>query len=151
MAADWEFNSSVFAVLRFFFAPTAAKTICTLVFLSAWLALLRRWFLGSPKTAVSLPPGEWIYALFLLLSSTANPWYALWLWPFVAVRPSPVGICALAAVQLSYVTGLNLGRLDLGNFAHPWWLRPIEFGSILVVAVWQWRSSRALEPRASKN
>jgi hypothetical protein len=98
-----------------------------------------RWVRAKESTARMLPPGEWIFGAFLLLSATANPWYALWLWPFVAARPSVVGVAALAAVSLAYGTGLNLGDSTLGAFDHPVWLRPLEFGVIAGAAVWQWR------------
>jgi hypothetical protein len=65
-----------------------------------------------------------------LLSTTVNPWYLLWLLPFLALRPSLPGLVALAAVTLSYVTGLNLGDPALGNFEHPVWLRPLEYGLV---------------------
>ena len=72
----------------------------------------------------------------------ANPWYALWLWPFVAARISATGLCALAAVSLAYVTGLNLGDASLGNFGHPWWLRLVEFGAIGIAALFDWRKRK---------
>jgi len=134
MAVEWEFNSSMHAVVAAVTSPAMARVLCGLIFISVWLAIFRRWSLTSGE---SLPPGEWIFGAFLLLSAVANPWYCLWLWPFVAVRPSPTGIAALAAVSLAYVTGLNLGDASLGNFGHPVWLRPVEFGAIALVAAWQ--------------
>jgi hypothetical protein len=138
MAGEWEFNSSVFAVVAALSSPAAARTVCGLMFIAIWLVLLRKWARSS-ATSEMLPPGEWIYGAFLLLSATANPWYCLWLWPFVAMRISGAGVCALAAVSLSYVTGLNLGDATLGNFAHPAWLRPLEFGLVALAAAWDWR------------
>ncbi len=138
MAGEWEFNSSVFAVVAALSSPAAARAVCGLMFIAVWLVLLMKWA-RSAATWEMLPPGEWIYGAFLLLSATANPWYCLWLWPFVAMRISGAGVCALAAVSLSYVTGLNLGDATLGNFAHPAWLRPLEFGLVALAAAWDWR------------
>ena len=129
MAAEWEFNSSVYAVVAALSSPAAARVLCGLAFAAIGIAFFLRW-VGAAKSRPSaspdpLPPGEWVYGAFLLLSAVANPWYALWLWPFVAMRPTALGVAALAAVSIAYVTGLNLGDVTLGNFGHPWWLRPV--------------------------
>lgn len=145
MAGDWEFNSSLFAVLKALASHKTAQAICAVAFIAAWLALLARWVKSTNTSRANsspLPPGEWVYGAFLLLSATANPWYCLWLWPFVAVRPSATGVCALAAVSLAYVTGLNLAQPTLGNFEHPAWLRPIEFGLIGCGAWWDWHKRK---------
>jgi hypothetical protein len=134
MAGEWEFNSGVYAVVAALSSPAGARAFCGLAFAVIWSLLLRRW-VRSAATAATLPPGEWIYGAFLLLSATANPWYCLWLWPFVAMRISATGISALAAVSLAYVTGMNLGDATLGNFAHPPWLRPVEFALIALGAL----------------
>ncbi|MEY2877891.1 MAG: hypothetical protein RLZZ15_271 [Verrucomicrobiota bacterium] len=139
MAGEWEFNSSVHALVAAVASPAIARAGCAVAFGAVWLALFLRWT-KSPVAAP--PPGAWVYGAFLLLSAVANPWYALWLWPFVAQRPSVTGIAALAAVSLTYVTGLNLGDATLGNFGHPAWLRPVEFGVIAVAALWDWRRKK---------
>jgi hypothetical protein len=141
MAGEWEFNSSVFAVVAALTTRATAQTASALAFGLVWLVLFVRW--ARPAAASpQLPPGEWIYGAFLLLSATANPWYCLWLWPFVAMRPSATGVCALAVVSLAYVTGLNLGDAALGNFDHPAWLRPVEFSALALAALWDWRTRK---------
>ncbi|MEO6246418.1 MAG: hypothetical protein ABIQ12_13370 [Opitutaceae bacterium] len=140
MAAEWEFNSSVYAVVSAVSLPSFARAACGLAFAAIWAGLLAQWNrkMSQRRHAPgrALPPGEWVFGWFLLLSAVANPWYALWLWPFVAARISWPGLAALAAVSLAYVTGLNLGDQTLGNFGHPWWLRPVEFGAVALVALW---------------
>ncbi len=138
MATEWEFNASVYAVATALVSPGAARVLCALAFGALWLFLLARWA-RAPGPAGALPPGVGIYGGFLLLSATVNPWYALWLWPFVAARPSVAGVTALAAVSLSYVTGLNLGEPALDSFAHPDWVRPVEYGLIGLAAWRDWR------------
>ncbi|WP_148217966.1 hypothetical protein [Opitutus terrae] len=145
MAGEWEFNSSLFAIAKAVLPLDMARALCGLAFGVVWLALLRRWATSSDRSRAmvrGLPPGEWIYGAFLLLSATANPWYFLWLWPFVAARPSSIGLAALAAVSLAYVTGLNLGDGSLGSFEHPAWLRPLEFGLIGCAACWDARKQK---------
>jgi len=142
MAAEWEFNSSGFAVVAAMLSPATARVACGLAFAAIWLALFRLWVRSLPAKSVP-PPGEWIYGAFLLLSATANPWYALWLWPFAAARISATMLGALAAVSLAYVTGANLGDAQLGAFDHPAWLRPVEFGIVALGVVWDVRKSRS--------
>ena len=73
-------------------------------------------------------------ALFLL-SPVVNPWYVLWLLPFVVLRPSCWGIVAPAAVSLSYIHGHNLGDEKLLGYAHPVWVRPLEYGMIALALI----------------
>jgi hypothetical protein len=65
-----------------------------------------------------------------------NPWYLLWLLPFVALRPSAAGITALIAVSLAYAHGLNLGEESLGAYEHPAWVRPMEIIAVLLALGW---------------
>ncbi len=57
-----------------------------------------------------------------------NPWYLVWLAPFVALAPTRRAVALLAVVPLSYATGLNLGDPTLATYGQPNWVRPIEFG-----------------------
>lgn len=128
-ARDWEFNSSGYALLAWWLGPAPARVTAALLFVALWLAA----FVHASRLtdhATLLPPGLFIFAAFFLLSPVFNPWYALWLLPFVALRPTPAGITLLAAVSLSYLTEHNLGRVVLDGFAHPGWVRPLEFGLV---------------------
>ena len=126
---DWEFNSSGYALLAWGLPPPWARLLATLLFGAAWTALFCIWVQRAEHLRALLP-GFLLFGLFFLLSPTFNPWYALWLLPFVAMRPTPTGVAALAAVSLSYLTRQNLGSGALDGFAHPAWVRPVEFGII---------------------
>lgn len=142
-AGEWEFNSAVFGLAQWLAGTVTAKIVCGAMFIAGWLALGWRWWRGQGPSATDWPPGELVYGLFLLLSATINPWYLLWLLPFVALRPTATGVTALAAVSLSHLTGLNLGRADLDSFAHPGWVRGMEFGLIALAFVWDcWGQQR---------
>ncbi len=139
MATSWEFNSAVFALLDLLMGSTAARLACLFLFGLLWVVVAWRWLGNLPKEKGSetvVPPGGMVFGGFLLFSATINPWYALWLWPFVAMRPTRAGVAALAMVTLSYCTGRNLGLEAMEPFAHPAWVRPVEFGVVLVAAVW---------------
>lgn len=140
---QWEFNSSVFALVADWTGPSAARVLCVSMFAFGYLAL---WFTPRARikilpregtTAVVWPPGDILFGLFWLLSPVVNAWYLLWVAPFVALRPTPVGVVALIAVTLSYVTGLRLGDPSLGNFEHPSWLRPVEYGAVVAAGIIQ--------------
>ncbi len=138
----WEFNSSVYAVLSYAVSPGGAKLICGMLFFAGAILYLLSW---RSRPLGDLPRGDLILGLFFLLSATVNAWYLLWLLPFVALFPSATGVTALTTISLSYVSGLNLG--DVGQVGHhPAWVRPIEYGAILVALVIdcrRWRANRA--------
>jgi len=134
-AAGWEFNSSVYAIAGRLLEPSRARLMCGMLFALLWGTMLIRWLAaGRDARAEGIPPGALLFGIFLLLSATVNPWYLLWLLPFVALRPTLAGLTAFAAVSLSYLTGLNLGNPTLDNFAHPSWVRPIEYGAVALAA-----------------
>lgn len=134
-ASDWEFNSSGFALLQAALGTTYAKATAALVFLVVFGVITRRWLSSHTPSAANLPPGDSILGTLLLLSPVANPWYAQWLLPFVAARRHAWSLAFVALISLSYVTEGNLGRENVASFDHPAWLRPIEFGLVLAVAL----------------
>ncbi len=147
-AREWEFNSSLYAVLAWVLSPQSSRILCTALFLAACLAL----FLLQQRFPARFPlPAAlaFLYGSLFLLSPVFNPWYALWLLPFLALWPSYTGITLLAAVSLSYLTKQNLGDPVLHGFEHPPWLRPLEFGLVaaaLVADLFRIRSTPSLRP-----
>lgn len=131
--SEWEFNSSVFAIIKAVGGWEFAKLSCAILFLSFYAA----WWLRHRNAPVVR--GDIVFGAFFLLSAVVNPWYVLWLLPFVAMRPSAAGLAALAAVSLSYLHGANLQLRALGSYDHPQWLRPLEYGIVLAAALFDWR------------
>ena len=122
-ADEWEFNSFGYAVVAAALGPAAAKALSPLLLIASIAALWRyRRELFRPDV---------VLLLVFLFSPVVNPWYLVLLAPFVALQPSWWGITVLLSVLLSYATGMNLGREEIGQFDHPWWVRPAE--AILVV------------------
>lgn len=140
-ASAWEFNSALFGLLTEWLPAAEAKWL-----LGGVLVLVggAYWLHYRSQNPGSIPRGDWIYGVALLAAPVINPWYALWLLPFAVIYPSFWAWTASVALLLSYVTGLNLGLYDIEPFAHPGWLRPLEFGLILAaVGIDVWRRSKA--------
>jgi hypothetical protein len=143
-AREWEFNSSLHGLARWALGGSAAKAVCGTIFVAIWTWLFLRWQSNHNAVNRDIPPGAAVFGTLLLCSATVNPWYLLWLAPFMAWRPTAAGLAALSLVSLSYLTGLNLGWPSLDNFAHPWWIRPLEYGGIAAAALVDWWRTRAV-------
>ena len=62
----------------------------------------------------------------LLTTAFLQPWYALWLLPFLVVTPGPAWLWLTGALPLLYVFGID-GRL-------PWWVRVAIYAPFAVLA-----------------
>lgn len=127
----WEFNSTGFAVLASILGATGAR-ITSAVLLGVAVVVLWRRERGASRP---IPRGDLLYAALFLLAPVANPWYLLWMLPFVVAHPTRWGLAALAAVSLSYVHGLAVPSLGLPAYHHPDWVRPVELGVVLAAAL----------------
>lgn len=139
---QWEFNSSLFALMKGATDWASAKLFCNSVFVILAMAVFgcfvrrARAIVAAEQMAVHALA---VLAAFFALSAVVNPWYLLWLAPFTAIRPSLTGAMAMFAVSLSYLQGGHLGWEGLDPFDHPKWLRPLEYGLILAAALFEWR------------
>ncbi len=88
--------------------------------------------------AAALAIGAWL----VLGPFSVQPWYVLWMVPFLCVQPSPAWLYFSGAVVLSYAEYL----LQSGEL--PWWAWLGEYGPLYVLlAVGAWR--RAMRPTAA--
>ncbi|MXX96362.1 MAG: hypothetical protein F4065_09215 [Rhodothermaceae bacterium] len=140
---EWEFNAALFSLLKPWVPNATARIVCGLVLAIAigiYYSVYRRSTLGT------IVRGDWIYGGLFALWPVVNSWYLLWLLPFAAIRPSAWAWTASVAVLLSYITGLNLDNMEMHPFAHPDWVRPFEYGVILLALsydIFRWRSRRS--------
>ena len=133
-AQDWEFNSSVVGILGTFLPPFWARLIPLFLVLPAIAAL---WLRHDPDR--DQPPLHLVFGLLFVASAVVNPWYLLWMLPFAAASPTTLTPwVAMAAVPISYATVLNLGITGPGPYSHPAWVRPVEYGIIVAVALFEW-------------
>jgi len=150
---DWEFNSSLYALLQWALGSAPARFGVGLAFALVWMGWLAAFLRRRPEAAgTEPPPGLWIFGTMFLLSPTVNPWYLIWLAPFLAWRMCWTVVAGWMLVSLSYVTGLNLGQPELANFEHPHWVRPVEYGLLAVVALVEWhrRATSRMQRAAEK-
>ena len=142
-AREWEFNAALFGLLTPWMPAPAARAACGAVLAGglAWYYARYRW-----SASTEVPRGDWVYGALLALWPVVNPWYLLWLLPFAVIRPSAWAWTASAAVLLAYVTGLNLDDLRMDPFAHPVWVRPVEYGLILLAMAYDVRRSARRGP-----
>jgi hypothetical protein len=133
-ASEWEFNSFFYAVLKSAFSAGSAALLAPTLFVVSCAAIWR-WRRDSFRPAVLL-------LLLFAFSPVVNPWYLLALAPFVAIEGSWWGVIALTTVLFSYATGQNLGLEGVGQFDHPWWVRPAEMIPVLLAAAYELRRQR---------
>ena len=132
-ARQWRYNAGLFDVLATTISDAAARLLAggaLLIFL-IWL-VRREWRLTRNAERAPPPRGDWLFGAWLALSPVVNPWYLLWVLPFAAIYPSAWAWTASLAMCLAYVNGLNLETLRLHPYDHPGWLRPLEYGAILL-------------------
>jgi alpha-1,6-mannosyltransferase len=134
-ARSWEFNSLVYALLAPVVGTLAAKAVGLVAIAAVWIAVYRRMTAKPGESSAGLPRADWLYALAFLSAPVINPWYLLWLLPFVCIWPSVWGVAAMAAVSVCYAHGLFLPDSGLPPYHHPVWVRPLEISIVLGAVV----------------
>jgi alpha-1,6-mannosyltransferase len=133
MASYFEFNSLGFALLSRLCGSAPARLLWLILFGLIAALLFGRW--ARQKRSLHDAPLTDVLLAFFLLSPVLNPWYLVWLVPFVAMAPTRRAVVLLAIVPLSYATGLNLGDPTLATYAQPAWVRPVEFGIVILATL----------------
>lgn len=135
MAQEWEFNSAFYGLLRSWLDPNVARLTCLGLFGVSYVALLGWFWRRRMNGWEGDPPLDLVFGCFFLFSPVINPWYLLWMFPFVVKNPRCWSVTALAVVSMSYITGLNLQDDRWGNFENPLSVKLIEFGAIILSVV----------------
>ncbi len=71
--------------------------------------------------------GLLVLGSILLAAAYIQPWYVLWLLPFLVVTPAPAWLWLSGTVPLLYVFGIDASL--------PWWVRAGIYGPFVVLAV----------------
>lgn len=145
---SWEFNSTLYAVVAAAGGVPAARLFAgiTLVTVLALVVAHDRRSTGRGESP-TVPRADWLIGALFLVAPIVNPWYLLWLLPFVALHPSRWGLMALCAVSLSYVHGLFVGGLPA--YHHPVWVRPAEVGLVALAAAFDLRAASRTQGAAA--
>ncbi len=134
----WEYNGSVFSLLALVAegvngSMTGVRLLVGAAWVATALALGRAVQAGwSPVAAVAC----WL-AVFLALHPSPQPWYGVWLIPFLCIWPWRAGWIWMLTIVLSY--GYYIDASDR------WWIRLCEYLPVYGVLVWQ--GARALGRR----
>ncbi|MDE0405575.1 MAG: hypothetical protein OXI53_09720 [Nitrospira sp.] len=148
-AREWEFNSAAFGFLATVLHPFHAKLVLGLLCAAFWGHYYIRYCRNRTR---EIPRCDWLYGVLLAASPVINSWYLLWVLPFAAITPSVSAWTASVAVLLAYVTGLNLIDGELQPYQPPAWVRPVEYGLILLALAFDLfrRQSTGLGGRVSR-
>lgn len=133
----WAFNGSVHALLQWFFVEKGrADQLAGLMLagVACWLA----WRRTDPVRAAG-----WVVLSGLLVSSTAHPWYALWMLPFVAITRNRAGWLLSLTIPLAYVAHMHEG------YRLPQWVVWIEYLPVIVVLIYELSVGADQEARLS--
>ncbi len=114
----WQFNGSVFIVLKQLFEMETARNICGVLF------VLWNVFLLVKKEDVHQKCFK-SFAGYLILTPVFFPWYYVWIFPFVVRNLSPSFIFLSSATILSY--DVFIAFYDVGYWEEVWWMRALIY------------------------
>ncbi len=143
----WQFNASVFLLLRHFLPDLMARGVCLGLFAGWWCYYFYRYHapfvnsVSAANRAYIIPRFDWIFGLFFVLSPVANPWYMLWLLPFAVIRPSCWAWLLPLALSLTYVTGINLLESNLNAYEIAVWAYALEIMIIVAALFYDYREN----------
>ena len=129
ISREWEFNSSIYAVVSNLITHQHAQLI---VFFLFTMIFLYYWYRYFTEKNTNIPRGDILFLSLFLLSPVFNPWYVIWILPFLIIYPSVWGWSVPIAVSFSYIIGLNLNTIEIAAYEHPQWVRIFEFGIIII-------------------
>lgn len=100
MSSEFEYNSTGYALLKGILPESSAQGAAMFLVLVIAGGLWWKWWrAGDTGTP---PPVAAVLGVLFLWSPVFNPWYALWLLPGWAVRPSAWGIGVLLAMPIAF-------------------------------------------------
>lgn len=124
----WEYNAAVYSVLSQILPAVNARLLCGAIFVILYLVYVRNYRV-SGQTDIR---GDILLGGLLILSPVINPWYLLWILPFASLNRDIWPWVASCAVLLSYFTGLNMDDPSLAIYEQAKWVKPVEFGMIML-------------------
>jgi len=146
MSSGWLFNAPLYELLNVFFTLQQAKSILLSCFILVGGAYGLHWawqaFQARADDPRPIPRGDLLFALMLFCLPAFNPWYAIWLVPFVLYWPRSWVWVGSLSILLSYASGINLSGefwgqfgIEVQDYQHPRWVLVVEFGLIITAFV----------------
>jgi len=110
---EWQFNGSVFYLLKYGFGLDSARWIVSILFF-VWLL----WLLWRPGKVLD----RMFRALagYVVLTTTLYPWYLVWIFPFVLRNLAPAFLFLSGSIFLSY--HVLIGQYEIGRWVVIPWL-----------------------------
>ncbi len=128
---QWEFNDSVFVVLRAIadlWSPENSYTVAKCAAGGAVLAIGLAQSRCVRNDASRIPRAVLIVLGSLcILGPTVDPWYLTWIVPVLCIHPNRAWLVLGATATFSYAYWLY--ETDL------WWIRPLEYGPFFILLV----------------
>lgn len=131
-AGGWLFNPTLFKGLLFLFSDQAARLASLAFFSMLWFAYFLYWWVKQEIN--TLPRGDFLFAVFLLLSPIFNAWYGVWILAFAVVKPTIWAWSFSVALLFTYVTGINWIESDLRAYQMATWAQAAEI-TIIALSV----------------
>ena len=140
----WRFNDSVFSILFYLTdSLNVSKVIVAAIFagLVAYCAVR----ISDPVRSAYILLGA-----FLVLTPTVQPWYLVWIIPFLCLYPNPAWILLSGMAALSY--HVVIGFVLTETWYEETWVRYVQYvpfyGLLTAHALWS-RTRRSASPPAS--
>jgi hypothetical protein len=143
-AAHWEFNGSLYAILR---AAGATEKGSRLI-LAAVLAVAALWISLRARSSTGAALG--LYTAYLLASPTVYPWYLVPVAALLPLHPNAGLLAFSGLVALSYAPLQTYH--GTGAWTLPAWIRWVEYGGFAAAAAaaaWIGRRGKAQARRAA--
>ncbi|MCP4683995.1 MAG: glycosyltransferase family 2 protein [bacterium] len=134
----WEFNGSVYGVLKLLVGSGGARTVCMLLFTSATVFAV---FYRRSATDVYFR-ALCIFGAYVLFTPTLFPWYLVWLLPLLMLYRRPSFLVLTGICLLSY--HVLIAEYTLGMWLEHWYLRALEylpFYAVLAYELWSHRGA----------
>jgi len=133
--ADWQYNASIFFVLKYALGIAAARYIVGGAFL-VWFG----WLLWRKQDVLGKMFG--VFGGYLVLTTTFFPWYFVWIYPFVMRNLSWAFLFLSGSVLLSY--HVHIGYYAEGEWSVMPWLGVISYLPFYVLLILQGIRNRRL-------
>ena len=139
VGSRWRFNDSIFSMLYALTGSlTVSKALVTAIFILLAITIYRAQF-ALLKSAMILIGSA------LLLTTTLQPWYLLWMVPFLCFYPNRAWILLTGLIMLSY--HVLIRYTDDGIWDESLWIKAAiytPFYGLLLADGWRaWQSRRA--------